>query len=80
MADDSIRSTTTLIERFGSLRIACTRCGHSLLAGPDRLSEMFPRMMMLDRVRYRLRCRACGGRMPRVEVLPKPPRNCGDLS
>ena len=80
MADDSVKSTTSLIRRFGSLRITYTRCGHSLLAGPDRLAEMFPRMMMLDKLRPRLRCKACGGRMPRVQMLLNRPRQCHDLS
>jgi hypothetical protein len=41
------------------------------VAGPDKIREMFPRMMMLEIARFRLRCKACGGRMPEIEVLRK---------
>jgi hypothetical protein len=78
--DDSITTTAAVTRWYASLKISCTQCGHQLVAGPDKVAEMFPRMMKLDKVRYRLRCRACGGRMPQVEVLRKVKRPCGDLS
>jgi hypothetical protein len=78
--DDSIRTTAAVTRWNANLRISCGHCGHQFVAGPDKVAEMFPRMMALDKVRFRLRCRACGGRMPIVEVLRKAPRQCGDLS
>jgi len=73
MADTTIRLTSDLAKRYASLRIHCTRCGHERIASPENLAEMFPKPMQLEWARFRLRCAACGGRSPLIEILDKPP-------
>lgn len=73
MADTTIRVTSDFARHYASAQIHCTRCGHKLIASPEKLAEMFPVPMQLGMARYRLRCIACGGRMPEIEVLEKPP-------
>ena len=75
MADHRI-STTACFARFhASARISCGRCGHSLVASGANLARMFPKPMLVESARYRLRCRACGGRAPEIDILRKPPRD-----
>lgn len=74
MADTNVRVTSDIGRLHHLLLIRCNRCGHRLLASGEMLAKMFPVPMRLADARFRLRCRACGGRMPELEVIRKPPR------
>lgn len=64
----------TIAARYGTLRIKCIKCGHEVHVPPQRITEMFPATMNIGWAKFRLRCKACGGRRPIVEVLRHPPR------
>ena len=75
MADHRISTTACFAKFHASARISCGRCGHSLVASGADLARMFPMPMLVETARYRLRCRACGGRAPEIDILRKPPRD-----
>src|SRR5688572_9832072 len=75
MTDHRISTTACLAKHFAKARISCGRCGHSLIASAADLTRMFPRPLLLEAARFRLRCRACGARAPEIEILRKPPRD-----
>ena len=74
MADHRISTTACLAKHHASARISCGRCGHSLVVSAADLARMFPRPLLLDAARFRLRCRACGGRGPEIDIVRKPDR------
>jgi DNA-directed RNA polymerase subunit RPC12/RpoP len=75
MADITIRVTSDFAKRYSSAGIRCIRCGHKVVVSAEKIAEMFPVPMQLAAARYRLRCKACGGRMPEIEVLRAPSRS-----
>jgi DNA-directed RNA polymerase subunit RPC12/RpoP len=75
MADITIRATSDFAKGYSSAGIRCTRCGHKVVVPAEKIAEMFAVPMQLAAARYRLRCKACGGRMPEIEVLKPPPRS-----
>jgi len=75
MADRAIRFTSDLVRYFASARIKCTRCAHATVVSGEQMIEMFPVAMKLELIPYRMCCKACGQRVPMIEVLAKPPRD-----